>query len=238
MLSGACRRGLLSRGQQRHAFPSFSQCRFKATAVEEEPAVSSEPPPRIVTAAALFDGHDAAINVMRRLIQAKSCEVIHLGHDRSAQDIVDTAIQEDAQAVALTSYQGGHMEYFMYIHDLLEEAGCGHIKIYGGGGGTISPPEIKELHERGIDRIYSPEDGRRMGLDGMIQELVDGAASVDVLSVVSRHGRKPVHLSYAVLVCGMRALFCAACGVGHEACHSNGPPRSGAAAYPLGESSW
>ena len=130
------------------------------------------------------------------------------------------------------------MEYFMYIHDLLEEAGCGHIKIYGGGGGTISPPEIKELHERGIDRIYSPEDGRRMGLDGMIQELVDGAASVDVLSVVSRHGRKPVHLSYAVLVCGMRALFCAACGVGHEACHSNGPPRSGAAAYPLGESSW
>jgi methylmalonyl-CoA mutase len=171
--------------------PIAQQCRFKATAVEEDLAAQVAPP-RVITAAALFDGHDAAINVMRRLIQAKGVEVIHLGHDRSAQDIVDCAIQEDAQAVALTSYQGGHLEYFKYIKELLDEAGCGHIKIYGGGGGTISPPEIKELHEAGIDKIYSPEDGRRMGLDGMIQELVDGAISVDLMALPTDLGTRPV----------------------------------------------
>jgi methylmalonyl-CoA mutase len=154
--------------------------------------LAADAPPRIITAAALFDGHDAAINVMRRLIQAKGVEVIHLGHDRSAQDIVDCAIQEDAQAVALTSYQGGHIEYFKYIKDLLDEAGCGHIKIYGGGGGTISPPEIRELHAAGITKIYSPEDGRKLGLDGMIQEVVDGATSVDLLALPTDLGTKPV----------------------------------------------
>ncbi|MAY84856.1 MAG: methylmalonyl-CoA mutase [Flavobacteriales bacterium] len=128
---------------------------------------------RIVTAASLFDGHDAAINVMRRIIQATGVEVIHLGHDRSVQEVVDTAIQEDANAIAMTSYQGGHTEYFKYMKDLLKERGAEHIKIFGGGGGVILPEEIKELHEYGIDRIYSPDDGRELGLQGMINDLVE-----------------------------------------------------------------
>lgn len=127
---------------------------------------------RLVTAASLFDGHDAAINIMRRIIQATGCEVIHLGHNRSVQEIVDCAIQEDVQAIAITSYQGGHVEFFKYMFDLLQEQGAGHIKIFGGGGGTILPEEIKELHEYGITRIYSPDDGRAMGLQGMINDLV------------------------------------------------------------------
>jgi methylmalonyl-CoA mutase len=127
---------------------------------------------RIVTAASLFDGHDAAINIMRRIIQATGCEVIHLGHDRSVEEVVDTAIQEDAQAIAMTSYQGGHIEYFKYMHDLLKEKGAGHIKIFGGGGGVILPEEIAELHNYGITRIYSPDDGRSLGLQGMINDLV------------------------------------------------------------------
>lgn len=127
---------------------------------------------RIVTAASLFDGHDAAINIMRRIIQATGCEVIHLGHDRSVEEVVNTAIQEDAQAIAMTSYQGGHNEYFRYMHDLLKEKGAGHIKIFGGGGGVILPDEIRELMEYGITRIYSPDDGRSMGLQGMINDLV------------------------------------------------------------------
>ncbi|MEM9856675.1 MAG: cobalamin-dependent protein, partial [Bacteroidota bacterium] len=127
---------------------------------------------RIVTAASLFDGHDAAINIMRRIIQSTGCEVIHLGHDRSVEEVVNTAIQEDAQAIAMTSYQGGHNEYFKYMHDLLKEEGAGHIKIFGGGGGVILPDEIKELHEYGITKIYSPDDGRAMGLQGMINDLV------------------------------------------------------------------
>ncbi|MGY6520643.1 MAG: methylmalonyl-CoA mutase family protein [Mongoliitalea sp.] len=130
---------------------------------------------RIVTAASLFDGHDAAINIMRRIIQSTGCEVIHLGHNRSVQEIVDCAIQEDVQAIAITSYQGGHVEFFKYMHDLLREKGSGHIKIFGGGGGTILPEEIKELHEYGITRIYSPDDGRAMGLQGMINDLVQQA---------------------------------------------------------------
>ncbi|GMQ29912.1 methylmalonyl-CoA mutase family protein [Algoriphagus confluentis] len=127
---------------------------------------------RIVTAASLFDGHDAAINIMRRIIQSTGCEVIHLGHNRSVQEIVDCAIQEDVQAIAITSYQGGHVEFFKYMYDLLREKGAGHIQIFGGGGGTILPEEIKELHGYGITRIYSPDDGRAMGLQGMINDLV------------------------------------------------------------------
>src|SRR4051812_44804683 len=128
---------------------------------------------RIVTAASLFDGHDAAINIMRRIIQSSGAEVIHLGHDRSVQEIVDCAIQEDANAIALTSYQGGHMEFFKYMFDLLKENGCGHIKIFGGGGGTILPTEIEELQAYGITRIYAPDDGRTMGLQGMINDMLE-----------------------------------------------------------------
>ena len=128
---------------------------------------------RIVTAASLFDGHDAAINIMRRIIQTTGCEVIHLGHDRSVEEVVNCAIQEDAQAIAMTSYQGGHTEYFKYMYDLLQEKGAGHIKIFGGGGGTILPEEIKELQAYGITRIYHPDDGREMGLQGMINDLVE-----------------------------------------------------------------
>ena len=127
---------------------------------------------RIVTAASLFDGHDAAINIMRRIMQRSGAEIIHLGHNRSAQEIVDTAIQEDVQGIAITSYQGGHIEFFKYIYDLLQERGAGHIKIFGGGGGTILPTEIEELHVYGISRIYSPDDGRELGLQGMINDLL------------------------------------------------------------------
>ncbi|MCF6341827.1 MAG: methylmalonyl-CoA mutase family protein, partial [Bacteroidales bacterium] len=128
---------------------------------------------RIVTAASLFDGHDAAINVMRRIIQSGGAEVIHLGHNRSVHEIVNAAIQEDAQAIALTSYQGGHMEFFKYMYDMLKEKGCGNIKIFGGGGGTILPDEAAELHDYGIARIYSPDDGMAMGLQGMINDLIE-----------------------------------------------------------------
>lgn len=127
---------------------------------------------RIVTAASLFDGHDAAINVMRRIIQSSGCEVIHLGHDRSAEEVVNTAIQEDANAIAMTSYQGGHNEYFKYMRDLLVKKGAPHIQLFGGGGGTILPSEIKELEDYGIAKIYHPDDGRSMGLQGMINDLV------------------------------------------------------------------
>ncbi len=128
---------------------------------------------RIVTAASLFDGHDAAINVMRRIIQSTGVEVIHLGHDRSVEEVVNTAIQEDANAIALTSYQGGHNEYFKFMYDLLQEKGASQIKIFGGGGGVILPKEIKDLMDYGITRIYSPDDGRKMGLQGMINDMVE-----------------------------------------------------------------
>ena len=127
---------------------------------------------RIVTAASLFDGHDAAINIMRRILQSKGAEIIHLGHNRSVKEIVECAIEEDAQGIAITSYQGGHVEFFKYMKDLLDENGCSHIKIFGGGGGTILPQEIKELHDYGITRIYSPDDGRKLGLEGMIEDVI------------------------------------------------------------------
>jgi methylmalonyl-CoA mutase cobalamin-binding domain/chain len=127
---------------------------------------------RVVTAASLFDGHDAAINIMRRIMQSNGAEVIHLGHDRSVTDVVDCAIQEDANAIAMTSYQGGHVEYLKYMFDLLKEKGCGHIKIFAGGGGVILPTEIAELQAYGITKIYSPDDGRAMGLEGMIIDLL------------------------------------------------------------------
>ena len=119
-----------------------------------------------MTAASLFDGHDASINVMRRVLQNSGAEVIHLGHDRSVDDVVSAAIEEDAQAVAISSYQGGHTEYFTYMRALLDERGAPHVKIFGGGGGVITPPEIAELEARGVDKIFSPEDGRRLGLQG------------------------------------------------------------------------
>jgi len=127
---------------------------------------------RIVTAASLFDGHDAAINIMRRILQSKGAEIIHLGHNRSVAEIVECAIEEDVQGIAITSYQGGHVEFFKYMKDLLDQNGCGHIKIFGGGGGTILPEEIRELHQYGITRIYSPDDGRHMGLEGMIEDVI------------------------------------------------------------------
>jgi len=127
---------------------------------------------RIVTAASLFDGHDAAINIMRRIMQSSGCEVIHLGHDRSVEEVVNCAIQEDVQAIAMTSYQGGHVEYFKYMYDLLKEKGATHICIFGGGGGTILPDEIKELHDYGVTKLYHPDDGRALGLQGMINDLI------------------------------------------------------------------
>ena len=127
---------------------------------------------RVVTAASLYDGHDAAINIMRRIIQATGCEVIHLGHDRSVEEVVNCAIEEDANAIAMTSYQGGHIEYLKYMYDLLQDKKATHIKIFAGGGGTILPEEIKELEAYGITRIYHPDDGRAMGLQGMINDLI------------------------------------------------------------------
>ena len=128
---------------------------------------------RIVTAASLFDGHDAAINIMRRIMQSKGAEIIHLGHNRSVREIVEAAIEEDVQGIAITSYQGGHVEFFKYMKDLLDENGYSHIKIFGGGGGTILPQEILELHKYGITKIYSPDDGRQMGLEGMIEDVIN-----------------------------------------------------------------
>jgi len=130
-------------------------------------------PVRVVTATSLFDGHDAAINIMRRILQATGVEVIHLGHNRSVAEIVDAAIEEDAHAVAVSCYQGGHLEFFKYIVDLLKERGAAHIKVFGGGGGVIVPKEIRELEAYGVAKIYSPEDGARMGLQGMINHLVE-----------------------------------------------------------------
>ena len=158
---------------------------------------------RIVTAAALFDGHDAAINIMRRIMQSSGAEIIHLGHNRSVQEIVTTAIQEDVQGIAITSYQGGHNEFFMYMYGLLREKNALHIKIFGGGGGTILPSEIATLHQYGITRIYSPDDGRQMGLQGMINDLLQ-ACDFPIGEVLSHEleglGSPNAHQSIARLI--------------------------------------
>ncbi|HLW58262.1 MAG TPA: cobalamin-dependent protein, partial [Bacteriovoracaceae bacterium] len=130
---------------------------------------------RFVTAASLFDGHDASINIFRRLLQSKGVEVIHLGHNRSAQEVVEAALAEDAHAIAISSYQGGHMEYFTYVRELLDKNGGKNVRIFGGGGGVITPPEIEELHKRGITRIYHPNDGMKMGLNGIIEDKIEKA---------------------------------------------------------------
>src|SRR6266852_6495500 len=127
---------------------------------------------RFVTAASLFDGHDASINIMRRILQASGAEVIHLGHNRSVDEVVTAALQEDVQGIAVSSYQGGHVEYFKYMIDLLREQGGENIKVFGGGGGVIVADEIRELRAFGVARIYSPEDGQKMGLQGMINDMI------------------------------------------------------------------
>ena len=127
---------------------------------------------RFVTAAALFDGHDVSINIMRRILQASGVEVIHLGHNRSVEEVVNAAIQEDVQGIAMSSYQGGHVEYLKYMYDLLQQKGAGHIKIFGGGGGVIVPAELEDLHEYGIAKLFSPDDGRELGLQGMINYMI------------------------------------------------------------------
>ncbi|WP_288072173.1 methylmalonyl-CoA mutase family protein [Hydrotalea sp.] len=149
---------------------------------------------RLITAASLFDGHDAAINIMRRILQSKGAEIIHLGHNRSVQEIVEAAIEEDVQGIAITSYQGGHVEFFKYMKDLLDENGCGHIKIFGGGGGTILPEEIEILHQYGITRIYSPDDGRHMGLDGMIEDVLQQCSTV-ISPQLKQIDKKPLHFA-------------------------------------------
>ncbi|HYK75736.1 MAG TPA: methylmalonyl-CoA mutase family protein [Daejeonella sp.] len=159
---------------------------------------------RFVTAAALFDGHDATINIMRRILQSSGAEVIHLGHNRSVDEVVNCAIQEDVQGIAMTSYQGGHMEYFKYMYDLLQQRGAGHIKIFGGGGGVILPFEIEELQAYGISRIYSPDDGRKMGLQGMINDMLQ---QCDFMTKTQLNGefkgvlnKEPVAIASAITV--------------------------------------
>src|ERR1700704_6711582 len=134
-------------------------------------AAAAGSPLRFVSAASLFDGHDAAINMIRRLLQARGAEVVHLGHNRSVADIVRAAIQEDADGIAVSSYQGGHNEYFAYMVDMLRERGCEHLRVVVGGGGTIAPHEIEALERHGVEKIYTPEDGRKMGLNGMIDDV-------------------------------------------------------------------
>ena len=141
--------------------------------MKEDKVYQPTQPIRVVTATSLFDGHDASINIIRRMLQATGVEVIHLGHDRSVDQIVNAAIEEDAQGIAISSYQGGHMEFFKYLVDLLKERNAPGVKVFGGGGGVIVPEEIKELEAYGVAKIYSPEDGAKMGLQGMINHMVE-----------------------------------------------------------------
>jgi methylmalonyl-CoA mutase len=141
--------------------------------IEEPEAYQSKHKIRIITATSLFDGHDVSIGIMRRILQDSGAEVVHLGHNRSVNDIVQAAIQEDAQGICVSSYQGGHLEYFKYMKDLLDQNGSDHIKIFGGGGGVIIPSEIEELESYGIDKIFSPDDGRNLGLQGMINLILE-----------------------------------------------------------------
>ena len=173
----------------------------QAEHLNKVPESSTESTPmRFVTAASLFDGHDAAINVMRRLIQAEGTEVVHLGHNRSVADVVRAAIQEDADAIAISSYQGGHNEYFRYMVDMLRDAGAGHIRIFGGGGGTITPAEISDLETYGVERIYHPNDGMSMGLTGMISDLVHRAAAARRQTVVPELTSREDFLSIAQML--------------------------------------
>ncbi|MFC1833022.1 cobalamin B12-binding domain-containing protein, partial [Thermodesulfobacteriota bacterium] len=146
---------------------------------------------RIITATSLFDGHDASTNIMRRILQDSGVEVIHLAHNRSVQELVDTAIEEDAQGIAMSSYQGGHMESFKYMIDLLKERGASHIKVFGGGGGVIVADEIAELEEYGVTKIYSPEDGATMGLQGMANHMIE---QMD-FSTLTHHDLDPASLT-------------------------------------------
>ena len=163
-------------------------------------AAHDELPLRFVTAASLFDGHDAAINVMRRLIQDSGAEVVHLGHNRSVRDVVRAAVQEDADAIAISSYQGGHNEYFRYAVEMLEECGAGHIRVFGGGGGTITLEEIAALQELGVERIYHPEDGISLGLTGMIEDLVERAAAKRVAATIPAAPGAAAELSVAQML--------------------------------------
>jgi methylmalonyl-CoA mutase len=178
---------------------------------------------RMVTAASLFDGHDATINIMRRILQSTGAEVIHLGHNRSVDEIVNCAIQEDVQGIAITSYQGGHVEYFKYMHDLLQERGAGHIKIFGGGGGVFLPDEIAELQAYGICKIYSPDDGRTMGLQGMINHMMQECdfsvsesglgAGADKIKVIARHISEAENGNYTPLPTPHTPLFAPVLGI-------------------------
>jgi methylmalonyl-CoA mutase len=178
---------------------------------------------RMVTAASLFDGHDATINIMRRILQSTGAEVIHLGHNRSVDEIVNCAIQEDVQGIAITSYQGGHVEYFKYMYDLLQERGAGHIKLFGGGGGVFLPDEIAELQAYGICRIYSPDDGRTMGLQGMINHMMqecdfsltepDLGAGVDKVKQIARHITAAEAGNYILLPALQTPLFTPVLGI-------------------------
>ncbi len=156
---------------------------------------------RFVTAASLFDGHDASINIMRRILQAGGAEVIHLGHNRSGDEIVSAAIQEDAHGIAVSSYQGGHVEYFKYMVALLKDRGAGHIRVFGGGGGTIVPEEIRDLHDYGVERLYSPHDGVTLGLQGMIGDMLK-RADVDLTKdgVTDLHALDTAHKGVLVRV--------------------------------------
>ena len=147
----------------------------------------SSPPLRFVTAASLFDGHDASINIMRRILQSLGVEVIHLAHNRSVAEVVQASLQEDVDGIAISSYQGGHVEYFKYVIDMLKQNKAGHIKVFGGGGGVIVPEEIDELHEYGVEKIYSPQDGMALGLVGMIQDMVDRCDSSRSRKVNEKH---------------------------------------------------
>src|SRR4051812_30517446 len=171
---------LLLRPGPRSILPTDQERPAMSTQTTDAPSGPSQEqqraPLRFVTAASLFDGHDAAINVMRRLIQDTGAEVVHLGHNRSVRDVVRAAVQEDADAIALSSYQGGHVEYFKYVVDMLAEQGAGHIRVFGGGGGTITPGEIAELQAYGVERIYHPNDGMHMGLVQMIEDVVERAS--------------------------------------------------------------
>ncbi|MGB5625749.1 MAG: cobalamin-dependent protein, partial [Woeseiaceae bacterium] len=171
------------------------------TVATDLPGVSGKresAPLRFVTAASLFDGHDAAINIMRRLIQAQGAEVIHLGHNRSVDDIVRAAIQEDADGIAISSYQGGHIEFFKYMIDRLKELGAGHIKVFGGGGGTITPDEIRTLMDYGVERIYHPHDGMELGLEAMIADLIERTMAARRPTVAPAKDRSAVYIAATI----------------------------------------